>query len=133
MKKMICLLLVGTAFIATALYGSQETSKTNKEKQTSITGHWHSVEVDASMFYFIRDIHVELMANSHFFGTVTFKEGSTASRKGTYRVDGDKILFTLSGSTKPIPIKFWIDKKMIAIHEYSFDVSAHFARTKGKN
>jgi len=88
------------------------------------------VKVDASMFYFIKEIHVELITNNHFFGSVTFDEGSTASRKGTYRIEGDKILFILSGDSKPTPVKFWLDKNMLAIHEYSFDVSAHFTRSK---
>ncbi len=133
MKQRICLLLVGMAFIAVALCGGQPANKTSKEKPASstpsLTGHWHSVKVDASVFYFIRDLHVVLKTNNHFFGSVTFDEGSTVSRKGTYKIEGDKILFTVSGDSKPTPVKFWFDKKALAVHEHSFDVSAHFARS----
>jgi hypothetical protein len=130
LKKIITVALCG-AFITAASFAVMSTDETSvKEDNKKLHGKWVSVDINGSsiLFEFVDTIELDVYKGMRFKGTATLIEGSTISKEGDYKIEGDRFYAKIDGMKQHEKAKFWFKDKHLFIEDKALNLTVKFIR-----
>ena len=85
-----------------------------------LTGHWRSVKLEgADIGNFIKEIRYTFGADGSFVAEAAMNDGSTDTRQGVFRIEGNRLLRIVDGSS--VKAGFTFENGTLIIHDPFLD------------